>query len=64
MIVCQCSAVSDTAVDAAVRAGAETLEEIGALTGAGTGCGGCHERLHHMVQRAAAAATESDCPAA
>ncbi len=45
MYVCICYAVTDLHVDAAIRAGATTEDEIGAVTGAGTGCGGCRGRL-------------------
>jgi bacterioferritin-associated ferredoxin len=41
MIVCLCKAVNDRAVRAARDAGADTVEAIGAATGAGTCCGGC-----------------------
>lgn len=41
MIICQCRVVSDTAVHAAVEAGATTLAEVCRTTGAGTDCGGC-----------------------
>jgi len=32
-----------------VRAGNASLEAIGECTGAGTGCGGCHETIEDIV---------------
>ena len=62
MYACICAAVTDAAVGAAIRCGAQTPEEIGKVTGAGTGCGSCHDHLCDMIQlltdsRAAAAAS-------
>lgn len=41
MIICHCRVVNDTAITAAVDAGAATLAEVCRATGAGTDCGGC-----------------------
>jgi bacterioferritin-associated ferredoxin len=41
VIVCQCRAVSDRAVEAAVADGARTLSAVCRTTGAGQDCGSC-----------------------
>jgi bacterioferritin-associated ferredoxin len=48
---CICNAVTDAAVQDVVRAGVHTVSEIGALTGAGTGCGSCHDHLCDIIDR-------------
>jgi bacterioferritin-associated ferredoxin len=49
MFVCQCGAVTDREIVAAIDDGADTVETIGAETGAGTGCGGCHESIRKIL---------------
>jgi bacterioferritin-associated ferredoxin len=46
---CICAAVTDVAVGTAICRGARTPEDIGAATGAGTGCGSCHDHLCDMI---------------
>ena len=41
MILCLCKAVTDREVDDAIRRGANTVDAVGELCGAGTDCGGC-----------------------
>jgi bacterioferritin-associated ferredoxin len=41
MFICQCAAVTDTAIAQAVQAGAKTLAQACRLTGAGRDCGAC-----------------------
>jgi bacterioferritin-associated ferredoxin len=41
MFICHCRAVTDTAVARAVDAGANTLADVCATTGAGQSCGTC-----------------------
>jgi bacterioferritin-associated ferredoxin len=41
VIVCQCRAVSDRAVEAALADGARTLSAVCRATGAGQDCGSC-----------------------
>jgi bacterioferritin-associated ferredoxin len=48
---CICAAVPDTEVAAAIARGARTPEDIGTVTGAGTGCGSCHDHLCDMITR-------------
>lgn len=49
MIVCICKFVTDRQVRAARAAGASTVEAVGAATGAGTGCGCCHETIAKIL---------------
>jgi bacterioferritin-associated ferredoxin len=48
--ICLCQGVSHVKIEAAIAAGARTIEEIGASTEAGTACGGCHEMLERMLR--------------
>jgi bacterioferritin-associated ferredoxin len=50
MIVCLCRGVSDRAVRAAIRAGAETEEQVAELCGAGSGCGGCGPTISELLE--------------
>jgi bacterioferritin-associated ferredoxin len=45
MIVCQCKGTTDAVVRKAIRNGARTVGEIGAMCLAGTDCEGCHDTL-------------------
>ena len=45
MYVCICHAVTEDALDGVLAAGARTEEEVGDACGAGTGCGGCLDRI-------------------
>jgi NAD(P)H-nitrite reductase large subunit len=49
MYVCQCSAVTQREVAAAIDAGADTLSAVEHETHAGIGCGGCHESIEAMI---------------
>jgi bacterioferritin-associated ferredoxin len=49
--VCFCEAVTAREVESALDRGAESIEEIGETTGAGTGCGGCHPTLEAVLER-------------
>ena len=49
VIACQCRAVDDRTVHAAVLSGASGVEEIGARCGAGTECGGCRPMLERLL---------------
>jgi bacterioferritin-associated ferredoxin len=55
VIICHCRVVSDRAVRAAISAGAASVEEVGALSGAGTGCGGCVPSVEALLAEAAVA---------
>ena len=60
MIVCLCFPTSDRDIDACVRDGARTVDEIGDLCGAGTGCGACRDELRERLERCGAEPGESD----
>ena len=49
MFVCHCEVVSDGEVAAAVDAGADSVDAVGVVTGAGTRCGGCHESIEAIL---------------
>jgi assimilatory nitrate reductase catalytic subunit len=49
VIVCICRAVSDRAIRAARDAGADTVQAIGAATGAGTCCGCCRGEIERIL---------------
>jgi bacterioferritin-associated ferredoxin len=49
VLVCHCRAVCDRQIRQCVRAGTTSLEGIGDRTGAGTGCGGCHDTILDIV---------------
>jgi bacterioferritin-associated ferredoxin len=51
MLVCHCHAICDKVIRATVRGGATTLDSVGELCGAGTGCGGCAEHIEALVEQ-------------
>lgn len=51
-LVCKCLNVEEPEIAAAIRAGATTIEAIGARCEAGTGCTACHEALHGLLEEA------------
>jgi bacterioferritin-associated ferredoxin len=51
VFVCQCTAVTDHDVVEAVDDGATNVGDVGYFTGAGTGCGGCHESIQAILDR-------------
>lgn len=50
MYVCLCKAASDKDVKAAIADGARTVDEVGDMCGAGTGCGACRPMIHEMLE--------------
>ena len=53
-IVCACLKVSERRVAACVRTGkACSVRQIGACTGAGTGCTACHPALEAILEKEA-----------
>jgi bacterioferritin-associated ferredoxin len=46
-----CHPVTVAEVEDAVLDGAHSVEDIGDVTGAGTGCGCCHNRLLKIMRR-------------
>lgn len=49
-VVCYCTGVTNGMIKEIVDAGANTLEEVQAETGAGTVCGACAENIEHLVE--------------
>jgi bacterioferritin-associated ferredoxin len=49
MLVCHCRCVSDRQIRAAICSGAQTVEQVSDLCGAGTGCGGCRELIDEII---------------
>lgn len=47
--VCWCNGVSAGEISACAAHGASTVDEVGALTRAGTGCGGCRGRIAQLI---------------
>ena len=69
MILCICNVVSDREVDAAIEAGAGTVDAVGAATGAGTGCGCCRQAIADRIDGVARIGSPcgqrcDDCPRA
>lgn len=50
-IVCSCLGVTNGMIKDAVDSGANTLEEVQEITGAGTVCGACIEDVEHLVEQ-------------
>lgn len=48
-IVCNCFEVTEKDIREAIRNGADTVETIGEMTQAGTGCGGCVSRIQEII---------------
>ncbi|HEY4028938.1 MAG TPA: molybdopterin-dependent oxidoreductase [Caulobacteraceae bacterium] len=48
-MVCACLKVGARKIEAAVAAGAESVEAIGAVTGAGTNCGSCRPEIARLI---------------
>ncbi|PHY22626.1 nitrate reductase [Caulobacter sp. BP25] len=48
-MVCACLKVGAKAVTAAIAAGADTADAVGAATGAGTNCGSCRPEITRMI---------------
>jgi bacterioferritin-associated ferredoxin len=50
MIVCLCYAVTQSDVEAEIKAGARTEQQIGDRCGAGTDCGDCSENISDILR--------------
>ena len=50
MYACICHAVPMAAVTACIDNGAHSEESVAEATGAGTGCGGCLDRICEMLR--------------
>jgi bacterioferritin-associated ferredoxin len=49
MFACICLAVTCDEVGTVIDEGAATVDSVAEATGAGTGCGTCHERIAAMI---------------
>ncbi|HXU65297.1 MAG TPA: FAD-dependent oxidoreductase [Polyangia bacterium] len=54
-MICNCNAVPESRLRAAIAAGATSVDELGLATRAGTGCGSCKTELARLLNQAAAA---------
>ena len=50
-VVCNCLNVTNGMIKDAVDNGANTLEEVQKITGAGTACGACVDNVQHLVEQ-------------
>lgn len=57
--VCWCNGVTVERIAGAVDEGAETVSEVSAKTRAGTGCGGCRDRIAELIARRSAVSIPS-----
>ena len=49
-VICHCLEVSREEIENAIREkGLKTVEEVGEVTNAGTGCGGCQEQIQEIL---------------
>ena len=55
MVLCICRAVTDREIDAAVHAGARSVDAVGVCCGAGTDCGACREAIEARIEDSCAA---------
>jgi bacterioferritin-associated ferredoxin len=50
MVVCHCSAVTDSEVKAAIEDGARTLADVARRCGAAKECGGCRFAVKDLIE--------------
>jgi bacterioferritin-associated ferredoxin len=55
MVLCICRAITDREIDAAVRAGASSVDAVAACCGAGSDCGACRDAIEVRITDACAA---------
>lgn len=55
MVVCHCRVVTDRAIRQAIGDGAQDLDTVGDLCGAGDECGGCLPSIEQLLADAAVA---------
>lgn len=63
MLVCHCHAVCDETIRQEIGAGALSPDDLAARCGAGARCGGCHETIEALLERASSAARQALEPA-
>jgi len=49
MLVCLCKVVSDKDIRRAIDDGATNVKQVAKCTGAGTGCGACHDAIRDEI---------------
>jgi bacterioferritin-associated ferredoxin len=54
MLICRCARVTAQQIRVVVRMGADSEEDVGDATRAGTYCGLCLERIAALIQRESA----------
>jgi bacterioferritin-associated ferredoxin len=52
MLVCLCHPASERQIESCIQEGARSVEDIGEMCGAGTGCGACRDELRECLERA------------
>jgi bacterioferritin-associated ferredoxin len=52
MLVCLCHPANERDIESCIRDGARSVEDIGEMCGAGTGCGACRDDLRERLERA------------
>lgn len=64
MFVCLCHVTTDSQIRRAIDEGAATVDQIGEVCGAGTGCGACRPQIHDMLEAAGYGCERAcaDCP--
>jgi bacterioferritin-associated ferredoxin len=60
MFVCLCEGVTDRDIHAALDEGCQSIPDVIACTGAGSGCGACHETIATIVARRSETETEAE----
>jgi bacterioferritin-associated ferredoxin len=59
MIVCVCNRLNEARIEAAIRRGAETADEVYAGCGVERNCGRCQETIEDMLDEAHAQLSEA-----
>jgi len=62
MVLCICRAVTDREIDAAVSAGARSVDAVGACCGAGTDCGACRDAIEARIEDSCASCPRRGAP--
>lgn len=50
-VVCNCMSITNGDIKEAVDSGADTLEKVQEITGAGTACGVCCDDIQHLIDQ-------------
>lgn len=50
LLLCQCNAIFEHEVQACIRKGARSVDEVGERCEAGTGCGSCRGAIKTMIE--------------